>query len=191
MMNHRLLLIAPATMTRRGRLAAATAVVAVLAVAMTVLPAPAASAAPGVYNIPGYLNPDFRQTGYPVNTDCTATVGGWRNDYLRPGVGWQVSCSTPHSNISVWATLWMSTVPGSYGSPYLTTGRWVDRYNTRSIGPAGLITWECPPGYNYWTVQLFVAVDGWTARSIDYYINGIRYRDGSLFARGKTYWKAC
>lgn len=180
-----------APIARRSRLLAATAVVAVLAMAMTVLPAPAASAAPASYTTLGTINSDFRRTGYPVNTDCTATVGGWINPSNRPGIGWQVSCSTPHSNISVWATLWMSTVPGSDGSPYLTTGRWVDSFGKRSIGPTGLIIDECLPGYRYWTVQLFVAVDGWTARSIDTYINGIRYRYGSLTVRGPRAWMPC
>ena len=181
-MNHYSLL---APIRRRGRLLAATAVIAALAMAMTVLPARAASAAPSAAYVAGNINSGFSQTGYPVGADCTATVGGWiNNPYHYPGVGWVVSCSTVHRNISVWATLYVS------GNPYVTTGRWVDYFDKRTAGPHGLVALACP-GYQSWTVQLWVAIDGWAARSIDVYaINNIWTRQASLI-RGPAAWTAC
>jgi predicted MFS family arabinose efflux permease len=76
MMNHHLSF---APIGHRGRLLAATAFIAVLAMAMTVLPARAASAAPSAAYVAGSINSGFSQTGYPVGADCTATVGGWLN----------------------------------------------------------------------------------------------------------------
>jgi hypothetical protein len=183
-MNHRLLFASPALTARRSRLLATTAVVAVLATAMTVLLAPAASAAPQKrYDVAGYINPYLQQPGRIVGTDCTATVGAWKNDWAVPGVGWAASCDTNHT-ISVWATLWVSWYSNSFGSQYVSTDGWLN-YSGRSVAPAGLVAWEYLSGSRYWTMQITVAVDG-----VRRYVDFGGYRQESLFLGPSGPWTA-
>jgi hypothetical protein len=167
-MNHRSWLATPARFARRSRLLAATALVAALATALTVLPAPAASAAstqPGDFSSMVSPNPHI----FYVD-DCVVEAG-WiynrtRVDFLHIG-GARVNCSTMHSVIDVTVAMY-----------YYAGGRWIQynsgtravKYNTYGGGRGndGIVY---TPGYcvgslkaYYWMVGATVRTEraGWT-----------------------------
>jgi hypothetical protein len=115
------LLVAPFRFARWSRLLAATALVAALATTLTVLPAPAASAASTQQ---GDFSSMVSPNPYTFTVDDCRVEVGWiynrtRVDFLHIG-GARVNCSTRHSVIDVTVAIY-----------YYAGGRWI-QYNSGS-----------------------------------------------------------